>query len=329
MRRILFIAALAAILIGPAFAERKDGFRIAEGDALPAQVVALPGKGSASLVRKDAGTRANVVLFIAPESEKSEAALKAMNDHVAAKSDVQHVSILAVQLGGTEEQAQALSEKLGLRFPVAIDRESKVFGAIAESGVPRVVIANGKGTVEYLHAGYVPGREGEWISAVASLAKEAPVKSSRKTARNARELSAAVDLRGKDAPKVDIETWITPGPADTKGMFVMYDLWATWCGPCISALNTAESMHDQFSDRLVTIAISDEDVETVQKFVAKRRWKQPIAVDTQGRLKKALGVRGIPHAYLVSPQGKVLWQGHPMELWGNNGQGLKALLGGL
>jgi hypothetical protein len=36
------------------------------------------------------------------------------------------------------------------------------------------------------------------------------------------------------------------------------------------------------------------------------------AVDTQGRMKKQLEVKGIPHVIVVDPQGIVRWEGYPL-----------------
>lgn len=42
--------------------------------------------------------------------------------------------------------------------------------------------------------------------------------------------------------------------------------------------------------------------------------KYPLLIEPDGTSAKAFGVRGIPHAYLIDPQGNVLWHGHPAQL---------------
>jgi hypothetical protein len=37
-----------------------------------------------------------------------------------------------------------------------------------------------------------------------------------------------------------------------------------------------------------------------------------VAIDTQARMKTALGVVGIPHVIILEPQGGVVWEGFPL-----------------
>ena len=37
-----------------------------------------------------------------------------------------------------------------------------------------------------------------------------------------------------------------------------------------------------------------------------------VAIDTQARMKKAVGVTGIPHVLIIDPQGIVRWEGFPL-----------------
>ena len=62
---------------------------------------------------------------------------------------------------------------------------------------------------------------------------------------------------------------------------------------------------------LVVIGISDESEEAVQAMKAPRI-EYSVAVDTQARMKKALGIVGIPHAIILEPQGSVVWEGFPL-----------------
>ena len=114
----------------------------------------------------------------------------------------------------------------------------------------------------------------------------------------------------KKAPDFVVEKWISQEPA-LKGKFLLIDYWATWCGPCRKAIPELNSFYKKFGDQIVVIGISDEPEAKV------RAMKEPVieyasAIDTKGRMKKALGVRGIPHVILVDPQGIVRWEGFPL-----------------
>jgi thiol-disulfide isomerase/thioredoxin len=120
----------------------------------------------------------------------------------------------------------------------------------------------------------------------------------------------AKSFLNQKAPDLVVEKWLTKAPV-TQGKFVLIDFWATWCGPCRKAIPELNKIHQMYGDRLVVIGISDEPEARI------RAMKNPqiayyIAMDTKARMKKNVGVTGIPHAILIDPQGIVRWEGYPL-----------------
>jgi cytochrome c biogenesis protein CcmG/thiol:disulfide interchange protein DsbE len=111
------------------------------------------------------------------------------------------------------------------------------------------------------------------------------------------------------APDFQVEKWLTPEP-DRRGKFVLIDFWATWCPPCREAIPELNGYARQFSDKLVVIGISDETEEAVRK-LTNPQIEYYVAIDSQARMKNAVGVTGIPHVLLIDPQGYVRWEGFP------------------
>jgi cytochrome c biogenesis protein CcmG/thiol:disulfide interchange protein DsbE len=107
-----------------------------------------------------------------------------------------------------------------------------------------------------------------------------------------------------------VEKWLTPAP-DTKGKFILIDFWATWCGPCRKAIPELNKFQKQFSDKLVVIGISDESEDAVRR-LTNPAMEYASAIDPQGRMKKQLEVKGIPHVIVIDPQGIVRWEGYPL-----------------
>ena len=122
----------------------------------------------------------------------------------------------------------------------------------------------------------------------------------------------ANDLRGKKAPELVTEKWLTAKP-DTKGKVVLIDFWATWCPPCRETIPELNELHAKFKDNLVIIGISNEAEGTITDFRKKTEMKYSLAIDTQSRTSKVVGVKGIPHVMIVSTDGVVRWQGFPLD----------------
>lgn len=111
-------------------------------------------------------------------------------------------------------------------------------------------------------------------------------------------------------PEFVVEQWIGQEP-DRTGKVVLIEFWGTWCPQCVRAVDTLNRFHEQYGEELVVIGVSDETEETIRNF------EKPIhyysAIDTQKRMKDALGVEGVPHIIIVEPGGHVVWEGFPYQ----------------
>ena len=126
-------------------------------------------------------------------------------------------------------------------------------------------------------------------------------------------LYAKHDLRGKAGPKILAESWLNGMAPVTKGKVVILDLWATWCPPCRETIPELNALAAKFKGEVVVIGLSNEKPEIVKTFMLKTKMAYPVAVDTQGRTSGAIGVEGIPHVLVMSPDGIVRWQGFPLD----------------
>ncbi len=136
-----------------------------------------------------------------------------------------------------------------------------------------------------------------------------------------REIHAR-SFRNQPAPRFVVEKWLTAQP-DYAGKFLLIDFWATWCGPCRRSIPQLNVLHAKFKDRLVIVGLSDETESEV------REMKSPkidyyVAIDTETTMKRAVEVRGIPHAMLIDPKGIVRFEGHPGYLSADGVAGLLA-----
>jgi peroxiredoxin len=128
---------------------------------------------------------------------------------------------------------------------------------------------------------------------------------------------------GDPAPALQIAQWVKGGPVDLaegrgKQVFVV-EFWATWCPPCRTSIPHLTDLQKKFKDKgVVFLGVSDEKPDKVQPFVEKMGDKMDyvVALDQDRKTSKAymgaFGVNGIPHAFVVDQQGRIVWNGHPM-----------------
>jgi thiol-disulfide isomerase/thioredoxin len=112
------------------------------------------------------------------------------------------------------------------------------------------------------------------------------------------------------APGFVVEKWLTPEP-DLQGKYILIEYWASWCGPCRRSIPLLNEIHRRFKDKLIVVGISDES-EAAVRALKDPRIEYSVAIDTQARMKTALGVVGIPHVIILEQQGFVVWEGFPL-----------------
>ncbi len=132
-------------------------------------------------------------------------------------------------------------------------------------------------------------------------------------AKNTGRISAK-DMQGKALPGGGLgeEKYLTAKP-DRDGKVTIIDFWATWCGPCVAAMPELDKLQKANKDDVVVLGLSSETEAKVTGFLKSKKHEYSQALDTNGRLNSAMGVQGIPHIAVLSSDGVVRWQGHPME----------------
>ena len=118
---------------------------------------------------------------------------------------------------------------------------------------------------------------------------------------------------GQPLPALNL-TYVRNATA-VQGKPLLLEFWATWCPPCRASIPHLNKIYAQYkSQGLVVVGVTDEDRPTVESFLKKIPMNYTVALDPTGNLAQGFGIDAIPHAMLVDKAGKIVWEGHPMEL---------------
>ncbi|MCX6876112.1 MAG: TlpA disulfide reductase family protein [Verrucomicrobia bacterium] len=135
---------------------------------------------------------------------------------------------------------------------------------------------------------------------------------------------------GDAAPKLQVGRWLQgEAVTDFEGDKVyIVEFWATWCGPCKTSIPHLNDLHVRFEDQgLVVIGqnVLENDDSLVAPFVQGMAGKMTyrVAMDDKtdggrGRMARnwlaAAEQNGIPCAFVINKQGRIVSIGHPMSL---------------
>jgi thiol-disulfide isomerase/thioredoxin len=120
-------------------------------------------------------------------------------------------------------------------------------------------------------------------------------------------------------------------PEFEKGKVYVLEFWATWCGPCKQAMPHLSELAKKFAGRVTFIGVDvweeehskpGEDLKSKANAFVKEmgdRMSYNVCADSDdgymtSNWMKAAGQEGIPATFVIGPDSKVDWIGHPLYL---------------
>lgn len=120
---------------------------------------------------------------------------------------------------------------------------------------------------------------------------------------------------GKEAPSIEVETWIENPSYDFKnyeGKPIVLDFWFTSCAPCVYTTPHLNQLSEKYNNDVTFIAVTFEDSSKVVTFLQKKKILANIG--SSQSLMESYGVTSFPTTFLIDSTGILQWMGHPSNL---------------
>jgi thiol-disulfide isomerase/thioredoxin len=106
---------------------------------------------------------------------------------------------------------------------------------------------------------------------------------------------------------------------DFRGRYVLVNLWATWCGPCINELPSLVRLQAALPrDRITVLPIDLEkhDAQKVVEFLARTKIEGlPIYIDREFAAMRGFAANELPLTILIDAQGREVARAAGEQKW--------------
>jgi cytochrome c biogenesis protein CcmG/thiol:disulfide interchange protein DsbE len=128
--------------------------------------------------------------------------------------------------------------------------------------------------------------------------------------RKPEQRQAHAALEGKPMPSLEVSEWINGElkPTALKGKVVVVDFYATWCGPCMSAIPHNNQMLKKYQSKGLAIIGVCTSKKGQEKFAANAKehsMEYPVARDPDLKAQQAWAVHYYPTYAVIDRKGIV------------------------
>lgn len=106
-------------------------------------------------------------------------------------------------------------------------------------------------------------------------------------------------LNALGSQNTTLQAWL----AQHRGQVVAVHFWATWCPICKASQDNVQRLHSSWP--MVTVAMQSGSSSAVQKHLAQNNLPWLAALDDDGQLARAWGVRAVPATIILNSEGRI------------------------
>lgn len=95
--------------------------------------------------------------------------------------------------------------------------------------------------------------------------------------------------------------------SEFRGRYLLLNLWATWCAPCVKELPALSHLQAAIGPRkliVVPVNVGRDNATETTKFLKQHRAALPVYIDTNSAFLHAFGAYGLPLTVLIDPRGR-------------------------
>lgn len=96
---------------------------------------------------------------------------------------------------------------------------------------------------------------------------------------------------------------------ELKSKVVFLNFWATWCAPCVAEMPGIHQLYQSVNpEEIAFVMVSvDENTEKLKRFIERKGYTFPVYLP-EGPLPDVYQTRSIPTTFVISPQGKIVFE---------------------
>lgn len=97
--------------------------------------------------------------------------------------------------------------------------------------------------------------------------------------------------------------------SDYKGKFVLLNIWATWCQPCVSEMPSMEKLYNKFKKedfQILAVSIDTQGKKVVTPFMEFHNLSFKALLDTRGTIQGSYRATGVPESFIIDKNGIII-----------------------